>query len=354
MNSTQEIPSQDRIAEQEGVVSLSGKTGKQGDCSGILDEVIICIPVFNDWSALVELVRRIDRCAKELGFATTILVINDGSTEPLPASAPEILALGKIELVNLRTNLGHQRAIAVGLTFIRDQRTCSAVVVMDGDGEDAPESIAELAKEFQALEGERAVFAKRSRRVTSITFKALYLLFKVVHRILTGRSVEVGNFSIIPFHQLDRLVIAPDLWSHYAAAVFKSRIPIQKIPIDRGKRISGRSKMNFTSLVVHGLSAVSVFADTVGVRLLVAALVLIGLSFLGLAGGITALLSYDIAVPAWASTAIASLMVILLLVFVMSFFFIFVALYSRNHMPFLPIRDYRYYIAQVLRWDDHA
>lgn len=41
-------------------------------------------------------------------------------------------------------------------------------------------------------------------------------------------------------------------------------------PASTGNRLSGASKMNFAALLVHGLSALSVFGDIVGARLLAA------------------------------------------------------------------------------------
>lgn len=90
--------------------------------------------------------------------------------------------------------------------------------------------------------------------------------------MLTGIRVRVGNFSILPFAYLDTLVVMSELWNHYAASVFRSKLPFAMIPIPRGTRFAGTSKMNFVALVSHGLSAISVFGDIVGVRLLIGAL----------------------------------------------------------------------------------
>ena len=103
-------------------------------------------------------------------------------------------------------------------------------------------------------------------------FRFFYHIYRVLHRALTGVSVRVGNFSILPATFLTTLVAMSELWNHYAAAVFRSKLPFTMIPVPRGTRIAGRSRMNFTALVSHGLSAISVFGDIVGVRLLVASL----------------------------------------------------------------------------------
>ena len=46
--------------------------------------------------------------------------------------------------------------------------------------------------------------------------------------------MRVGNFSVIPRDLLSRLVVVSELWNHYAAAVFKSRLPFVTL---KGERI---------------------------------------------------------------------------------------------------------------------
>ena len=117
----------------------------------------------------------------------------------------------------------------------------------------------------------RAVFAERARRTESLSFRLFYRLYKAAHLILTGEPVRVGNFSVLPATLLGRIVCVSDLWNHYAAAAFKARLPITTLPLARGHRLDGKSKMNFVSLAMHGLGAMSVYGDRIGVRLLVAA-----------------------------------------------------------------------------------
>ena len=85
----------------------------------------------------------------------------------------------------------------------------------------------------------------------------------------------MGNFSIIPRPRLASLVVVSEMWNHYAAAAFKSRQPLCTVPTQRAKRLDGKSKMNFVNLVVHGLSAISVYGELVGIRLLVVTVLLI-------------------------------------------------------------------------------
>ena len=64
--------------------------------------------------------------------------------------------------------------------------------------------------------------------------------------------MRVGNFSVLPFIRLSQLVVVPEIWNHYAAAVIRSRLPFRSLRIARGRRYSGRSKMDFIGLLLHG------------------------------------------------------------------------------------------------------
>ena len=136
-----------------------------------------------------------------------VLLVDDGSGDPPPERLDwSSQHLASIEVLRLRRNLGHQRAIAVGLSFIHAERPCRAVLFMDGDGEDAPQDVSKLVETCAKTGWRRAVFAKRSRRTEGIGFKLGYFGYKILHRMLTGHAIEVGNFSVIPERMVERLV----------------------------------------------------------------------------------------------------------------------------------------------------
>ena len=238
--------------------------------------VLILIPSFDDWDAVRLLLPGIDQAFAGSAWSASVLVVDDASRRPVPPDWPEthLACLQSVDVLHLRCNVGHQRAIALGLYYAHEFTSTDAVLVMDGDGEDRAEDIPVLLEEFERCGEARAMFAARTRRMESWTFQAFYRIYQFVHLVLTGVEVRVGNFSVIPRAALMRLVGVPDLWNHYAAAVFRARIPRQLVPLERGARLAGHSRMNFVSLLIHGLSAISVFADRVSARLLVAASIL--------------------------------------------------------------------------------
>jgi len=121
------------------------------------------------------------------------------------------------------------------------------------------------------------------------------------------------------------------------------------VPAPRGRRLVSTSRMSFTALVVHGLSAISVYSDVVFTRLIVASttLALLALSGMGIVLGIR--LFSTLAIPGWTSFVLAVLLVVLLqaITFVVSL--TFMVLGSRRQAEVIPRRDYAHFVARV--WD---
>jgi hypothetical protein len=311
-------------------------------------KVVLLIPVYNDAAALQRLLREVDAELRGLAVTAAAVIVDDGSMAPLrPEAGGPFQALSEISIIRLRRNLGHQRAIAIGLCYLEAHDASDYVVIMDGDGEDRPTDIAPLLRAASASDPPQIVFAERTRRSEGALFHVSYALYKALHLILTGIRVRVGNFSVIPWILLSRLVAMSDLWNHYAAAVFKSRLPYGSIPTVRGERYAGRSQMNVVGLVTHGLSAMAAFGDRIGVRLLATT---ITLSLLLVLGALTALGLHAtglLEIPWWAPFAVGFIVVVLFHAFAIGLAFVFIILAGRESSTFLPLRDYTYYILDV-------
>jgi glycosyltransferase involved in cell wall biosynthesis len=314
-------------------------------------ELIILMPVYNDWGALSVLLPALERELNVHGLRAEVLMVDDGSTVPaLPILGENsYTAIQSVDILSLRRNLGHQRAIAVGLSYIEANRPCRAVVVMDCDGEDDPRDVPRLVHACLANEDHKIIFAARTRRAEGLAFKLFYHLYRLVHFMLTGVKVRVGNFSVIPWPVLKRLVAVSELWNHYAAAVYKARLPIALVPTRRGIRLEGRSHMNLVALVVHGLSAMAVFGDRIGVRLLIVVSAVMVLAAGALIGVFSIRLFTNLAIPGWATYASGILLVILIQMLLVILVFAFGILSARDSASFIPGRDYLYLIAGVQR-----
>lgn len=320
--------------------------------SALPREIAIATPVYDDWESAALLLERLDRVLAERGITARVLVVDDGSPETAGAPGAARLAgpyraLRLVEVLRLARNLGHQRAIAIGLSFLHQERPRGVVVVMDADGEDRPEDVPVLLEALDRAGGAKVVFAERARRSEGLVFRAGYHAYRVLHRVLTGIAVRVGNFSAMPAEALASYVVVSEAWNHYAAAVFKARIPFTMVPIARGARLAGRSRMRLVGLVTHGLSAISVFGEAVGVRLLIAGLV--GFALSAAACGACFVLRdespFAARALAWSAYALLAFAEALVVAFLIAF----TILSSRNATSFLPARDYRWFVARVAR-----
>lgn len=310
-------------------------------------DILVLSPVFNDWVAFGTLLDHLDASLAEAGMSARVLAVDDGSItgpDPETLKGRSFRSIAGVEVLELRRNLGHQRAIGIGLAYVEDKDACELVVVMDCDGEDDPRDVPRLIERCRAEGNRKIVFAERAKRSESLAFRFGYAAYKAVHYLLTGVKVRVGNFSVVPRSRLTSLVVVSEMWNHYAAAVFKSRQPYCTIPTHRATRYHGRSSMNYVSLIAHGLSAISVFSDLVGVRLLILTLPMILLTALGLAFTVYLRLMTPLAIPGWATTAFGVLAILLFQSVMLALIFSFMVLGGRSGSNFLLRREYPYYV----------
>src|SRR3954463_4571461 len=126
----------------------------------------ILTPVLDDWVCFGSLVREISAQYTGAGLEFYVIVVDDGSAAPFdPAclALPSDTCIAGIEMLRLALNLGHQRAIAVGLCAFADREDIDVIIVMDSDGEDRPIDIATLLAECRRHPG-NIILANRAKR----------------------------------------------------------------------------------------------------------------------------------------------------------------------------------------------
>jgi glycosyltransferase involved in cell wall biosynthesis len=271
------------------------------------EKIIIVTPVYEDLEASSKLFSEI---GKEFGDAVKIVAVDDGSVHtPLDISALENANVKGV-LLKLRRNVGHQRAIAIGLSHISRSLSNEVVVVMDSDGEDIPSSIVTLLDGLKKDDVD-VVVAQRKSRVESIRFKVFYQVYRRLFHLLTGRSISFGNFMALKPHAVHRLVTMQELPIHVAGSVIASKLRTFVSPIDRGARYAGQSKMNFVGLALHGFKGLMVFAEDVLVRVGITCAVVASGSILGATVAVLLKL-FGYSTPGWFSVALGILVLMFL------------------------------------------
>jgi glycosyltransferase involved in cell wall biosynthesis len=280
-----------------------------------MKKILIVTPVYEDRVSALMLFKKIH---ETLGGIEYIIAVDDGSVKT-PLDTTSIKDAGaKGEVVKLKRNVGHQMAISIGLSIAAENsKSSDLIIIMDSDGEDKPDSIPVLVEAFNEA-GHDLVTAGRNSRVETFRFKLFYFFYKIFFNILTGKSISFGNFMLMSKLAAERLVTMSELPIHVASTVIASKLRYSVIPIDRGARYEGQSKMNFAGLVLHGIRALMVFADNVLVRVSIFSFFIAFLTTIG-AGAAVFLKIYGWASEGWFSIALGILTLVFLQTLSISF-----------------------------------
>jgi glycosyltransferase involved in cell wall biosynthesis len=268
----------------------------------------VVMPVYEDQEASTRLFREL---FAEYGTRAYVVAVDDGSiNQPVQIEALQSAGVKGV-VITLKRNVGHQRAIAIGLNYVAEHMPgMPCTIVMDSDGEDTPQSIRELVEPMQSPKVD-VVVAQRKSRVETWRFKAFYVVYKALFQFLTGRKISFGNFMALKPAALKRVAAMQELWMHVAACVLTSKLRAQPQPIDRGPRFAGKSKMNFVGLALHGFRALMVFAEDVLVRVgIICAFV--ALFTVGASAVAIVLKLAGFATPGWFSVALGILLLVFL------------------------------------------
>lgn len=317
-------------------------------------KIAVVTPVLDDWPAFGRLLQEISVLATDLPFALEIVAVDDGSSVSYEPSFPALTAdaICGVEILRLGLNLGHQRAIAIGLVGIARREDLDGVFVMDCDGEDRPADLPRLFAASRDNPG-RIIVAQRVQRSERHAFKAGYAVYKFLFALLTGRHIYFGNFCFMPMACVRRLVFMPEIWNNLPATILRSRISYSPVQTARGSRYFDRSRMNWAALIAHGLSAMSVYIDVVFVRILVGALIIAAMTLLGIAAAVAIRFVTSLAIPGWTTIVVGVLGLLLMQVIVMVVPMLLLVLAARNTRPIVPFVDAGVFVATRQRYESN-
>lgn len=215
------------------------------------------MPVYNDWKSLNKLLKHLNKVFKNSKNCTNeVLIINDSSTDKIDVRKKNLSSLKKITVINLKKNLGSQRAIAIGLFYLRKQRN-SFVTIMDADGEDDPFQIETMLK--KAMKNKNFIItSNRKKRKESLLIKALYRIHLIITFIFTFKWISFGNFTTFNSKNISKILYNNDCWYAYSSSVIRN-CKIKRLYAKREKRYFDKSKLNLITLMEHSLRVNAVF-----------------------------------------------------------------------------------------------
>ena len=229
------------------------------------NKYLFLIPVYNDWSSLNLLINKINNELKKNKKFGYVIIVNDCSTQKVKLDLKKLKNIKLIKILNLAQNLGSQKAIFVGLNYLKRERHKGILSILDSDGEDNPKMlnklIAEAEKDLNSV-----VVANRSKRNENIFLIFLNKIRLFITFFLTGKYLNFGNFSSFHTKNLKKILSNNNLCLAYSAGLLKNLRKLTYINIEKKKRYYGKSKANFKFLLNHSLKIICVFRREIFIR----------------------------------------------------------------------------------------
>lgn len=248
--------------------------------------VFVVCPVYRDAEAFVELRRRVEQALADLpGVGRVSFVATDDTAGEDPAI--RAVAGERTRVLTPPYNLGHQGAIVFALRELAPSLAPDDfVVTLDSDGEDRPEDLpALLAPLLESPDDLHLVaVARRTRRQERLAFRLAYLAFKLVFRVLTGTVVRSGNFAALRGALVRASIGHPSFDQCYSSSLISLPFRRRDVPLARGTRYAGESRMGVFKLVTHGMHMLMPFLERIAVRCLLLGGVGLAVGVAGLAG----------------------------------------------------------------------
>jgi hypothetical protein len=112
--------------------------------------------------------------------------------------------------------------------------------------------------------------------------------------------------------------------------------------------------MSFVSLTLHGVSAISVYAEVVIVRIIGVACALAALAVVGVVVVAALRFGTNLAIPGWASYVAAAMTMIFFQAVLLAGLAVFQLLSSRSLKPFIPVLDSGIFILSATLKDSNC
>ena len=239
------------------------------------------LPTYNDWKSISILLNQIEKYLKKIKNTYKVLIINDNSSEINNFKFNRNKFFKEIEILNLRENIGSQKAIATGLKYVSKNKKDinEKFIIMDSDGEDDPRKILNIINLIKKNEKTEIITMNRTIRKESLFFSILYEIHLIITFLITFNYIRFGNFSFLNKKIINKVTKKNDLWLAYSATIKKYFLNRHSILASRRKRISGKSKMSYLSLINHSINIQSVFKKNILIYYLIYSFILIFLYF---------------------------------------------------------------------------
>ena len=221
-------------------------------------KILILTPVYNDWENLNKLLLKINKIFQnEVKTKFELIVVNDHSSKNYNFKKFKMRMVEKVTILNLFKNEGSQRAIGIGIKYInKNYKNNFKTIIIDSDGQDNPKIISKML-ELSMKSPKYSLVIDRGQRKEPLWFKFFYEFYCILIQFFCAKKIRFGNYSLLISKHLKKISLQKELWSAFPPTVLKTIDNLIHLTLDRDKRYSGESKMNFFGLIIHALKVFS-------------------------------------------------------------------------------------------------
>lgn len=215
------------------------------------------LPLFNDWKSLQKLLLGIDKQLEALKKKGDVLIVDDNSYIRPNLNILIYKKIKKIKILKLKMNLGSQKAISIGMSYLKKKKIKTIITILDSDGEDDYTKIPEMVNKAYEYP-KKVIVSCRTKRKEGLLFNFFYSVHKIILFIFSGKWIDYGNFSSFNSNNLNKMLSNNDSWFALSSCLAKN-CSIYKMFAERKKRFFGKSKLSFLDLIFHAMRVNAVF-----------------------------------------------------------------------------------------------
>lgn len=240
----------------------------------------LVIPVWNEEKVIPILYERLRAVMDQTGESWEVVFVNDGSTDRSLELLVELRQQdSRVKILNFSRNFGHQIAITAGFDYAEGD----AVIVMDADLQDPPETVLKLIDKWR--EGYDVVYAVRTRREGESAFKlwTASVFYRLIRSIAdVDIPVDAGDFRL-----MDRRVVLAMRRMRERSRFMRglsSWVGFKQIAVEyeRAARFAGETKYPFRKMLLLANNAITSFSHVPLQLATVTGFILAGISALGI------------------------------------------------------------------------
>lgn len=201
----------------------------------------IIIPIFNEEEIIEELWRQLSNVLKQIDARYEVIFVDDGSSDRSYSLLQKLnRECSSAKVIRLSRNFGHQCALTAGI----DRAIGQAVILMDGDLQDSPQTIFKFIDRWQ--QGYDVVYAIREKRkeywLKRVAFVSFYRLLGWFSGI--ELPADAGIFSLMDRKVVNALRQMPERNRYLSGLRAYAGFKQIGVVVERGSRYRGKPRVS--------------------------------------------------------------------------------------------------------------